>query len=144
MGELCLLDVPPDDSVEQFGEGVPGRGHSDGNRKGDGCKHKRSGPHSGAVNAAGGEEFKDDEDQQQAADADHGSGSGRQSDAVPREAAEGRGDQSHGGDQDETLVRVGPAPGAPCCEDDHAKDNDADQRNGKRNSGVERADFTPR
>src|SRR3984893_5626651 len=65
---------------------------------------------------------------------------GRKSDAVPWKAAEGGGDQTHGGDQDETLVRVGSAPGAPGGVDDDGKDDNADQWDGRRNGRIERAD----
>src|SRR6266851_3366334 len=53
----------------------------------------------------------------------------------------GGGDQTHGGDQDETLVRVGPAPGAPGSVDDDGEADDADQWDGSGDGGVERADL---
>jgi hypothetical protein len=37
---ICLLEVQPDGSIKECGEGVPGSGHSDGDREGDGREDK--------------------------------------------------------------------------------------------------------
>ena len=136
-----MLDVRSDGSVEQCGEGVPGGGHTDRDGEGDGSEDKRCGPHGGAVDAADRDEFVGDEGQKQDAQAGDGSSGGRQSDSGPGKAAEGCGHETHRSDQNETLVRVGPAPGAPGSVDDDGEADDADQWNGSRDGWVERADL---
>ena len=119
---------------------MPGRRHPDWDSEGDRRKDKRCGPHSGAVDASDRDEFVDEENNNQDAEAGHGSSSGRKSDAGPWKAAEGGGDQTHGRDQDETLVRIRSAPGAPSSIDDNGEGDDADQWDGSGNGGIERAD----
>jgi hypothetical protein len=88
------------------------------------------------VNAADRDEFVDDENEKQDAEAGDGSSGGRKSDAGPGEASEGCGNKIHCGDQNETLMRVGPAPGAPGSVDDDSEADDADQWDGSGNGGV--------
>lgn len=126
---------------EQRGERVPGGSHPDGDGQGDGKEDNRRGPHGGAVDAMEGDEFVNDENEKQDAEAGDGSRSGRQSDAVPGKPAEGRGDKTRSGDQDEPLVCVGPAPGAPRSVDDDGEADDADQWDGSGDGGIERADL---
>jgi hypothetical protein len=128
--------VRSDGPVEQRGEGVPSGGHSYRDCEGDGYEDKRRGPHGGAVNAADRDEFVDDENEKQDAEAGDGSSGGRKSDAGPGEASEGCGNKIHCGDQNETLMRVGPAPGAPGSVDDDSEADDADQWDGSGNGGV--------
>ena len=137
----CWLDVRSDSSVEQFGEGAPGRGHSDGDGEGNGCEHQRRCPHGGTVDAADRNEFVDDQDDKQDAETGSGSGGRRQADASPGKAAEGGGNQTHGGNQNQTLVCVGPPPGAPGSVNHDRKADDADEWNGSRDGRVERADL---
>src|SRR5450432_968818 len=127
--------------VEQCGEGVPDGSHSDGDGEGDGCEDKWRGPHGGAVDAAGRDEFVDNENQKQDAEAGDGPSCGRKSDAIPGKAAEGSSDEAHGGDQDEALVRVWSTPGAPGGVDDDGEANDADQWDGSGDGGVEWTDL---
>src|ERR1700687_1922592 len=120
---------------------MPGGGHSDGDGQGDGSEENRGGPPGGAVDAADKDDFVDDENEKQDAEAGDGSSGGRKSDAAPGKAAEGGGDETRGGDQDQTLVRVGPAPGAPGSVDDDGEADDADQWDGSGDGGVERSNF---
>src|SRR5258708_14942035 len=133
----------PDGSIEQCGEGVPGGGHSDGDGEGDGREDNRCGPHGGAVDAVNRDEFVDDENENQYAETGVGPSGGRKSDASPGKAADSGGDQAHGGDQDEALVRVWSAPGAPGGVDDDGEADDADQWDGSGDGGVERSDLHP-
>jgi hypothetical protein len=93
------------------------------------------------VDAADRDELVDDEDEKQAAETGNGSRRGRQSDTRPGKAAEGGGNQTHGGDQNKTLVCVGPPPGAPGTVDDDGKGGDADKWDSGRDGRVERADL---
>ncbi len=119
---------------------MPGRGHPDGDGEGDRREDKWCSPHSGAVDASDRGEFVDEENKNQNAEAGHGSSGGRKSDAGPWKAAEGGGDQTHGRDQDQTLMRIRSAPGPPGSADDDGEGDDADQWEGSRNGGIERAD----
>src|SRR5438309_10948596 len=94
-------------------EGVPGRRHADGNRERDRGEHKRRCPHGGAVNAAESDELKGEKQEKKQADTGHGARGGRETYAVPGTTPEGSSDQAHAGDEDEALVRVGPAAGWP-------------------------------
>jgi hypothetical protein len=134
----CRLDIRSDSSIEQCGEGVPGWGHSDGDGEGDGCKDERCCPHRRAVDAANRDEFVDDENEKQDAEAGDGSSGGRQPDASPGKATEGCGNQIHCGDQDEALVHVRPTPGSPGSVDDDGEADDADQWDRSGDGGVER------
>jgi hypothetical protein len=126
----CLLDVWPEGSIEQCGEGVPGRGHADRHGEGDQRENQRCGPHGGPVDAADRDKFVDDENENQDAEAGDGSSGRRKSDSIPGKAAEGGGDQTLGSDQDEALVGVGTAPGAPGSVNDDGEADDADQWDG--------------
>jgi hypothetical protein len=136
-----VLDVRSEGSVEQRGEGMPDGSHSDRDGEGDGRQHQGRCPHSGAVDAADRDELVDDEDEKQGAETGSGSRCGRQSDTRPGKAAEGGGNQTHGGDQNKTLVRVGPTPGAPGTVDDDGEAGDADKWDGGGDGGIERADL---
>lgn len=130
--------------AKQCGEGVPGRGHPDRNREGDGAEDQWRSPHGGAVDAANRDEFVDDEDEKHYAKASDGSRGGWKSDAGPRKAAESCGNETHCGNQNKTLVGVGPAPGAPRSIIDDDEADDADQRDGSGNGRIERADHPPK
>jgi hypothetical protein len=135
------LDVRSDGSVEQCREGVPEGSHSDRDGEGNGREDQRRCPHGGAVDAADRDKLVDDEDEKQAAETGSGSRGGRQSDTRPGKAAEGGSDQTHGSDQNKTLVCVGPPPGAPRSVDDDGKAGDADKWDGGRDGRVEGADL---
>ena len=125
---------------EERGKGVPGGGHSNGDGQGDSKEDNWRGPHGGAVDTPEKDEFVNDENEKQDAEPGDGSSGGWQSDAVPGKAAEGGGDETHGGDQDEPLVRVGPAPSSPRSVDHDGEADDADQWDGSGDGGVERTD----
>ena len=112
--------------VEKLGEGVPGGSHPDGNGECNGRENKRRSPHRGAVDASHGREFVNNENEKQDAEAGDGSSGGRQSDAGPRKAPEGSGDETHSSDQDETLVCIGLPPSAPGSVNDDGEGDDAD------------------
>jgi hypothetical protein len=135
-----LLDVRSDGSVEQRSEGLPGGRHSNRNREGDRSEHQWRGPHGGAVYAADGDKFVNDQHEEQDADSSDGSSGRRQSDAGPGKAAESGGNQTRSSDQNKTLVRVGSAPCTPCCVDDNGEADDADRGDRKRNGGLQRTD----
>ena len=120
---------------------MPGSSHSDGDGEGDEREDKWCGPHGGSVDAADRDKFVDDENQKQDTEASDGSSGWRKSDAVPGKAAEGGSDETRRGDQDQTLVRVGPVPGAPGSVDDDGEADDADQWDGSGDGGVERTNL---
>jgi len=137
---FALLDVRPDGAVQQCGEGMPGRCHSDGHGQSSYGEGEGRGPHGGAVDAVERDEVVDDDQENHDAEAGDGSCGGRKPDAVPGKAAEGSFDETDGGEQDEALVCVGPAPCTPRSVDDDGEADDADRGYCKGDGGVERAD----
>src|ERR1700734_2027330 len=112
---------------------------SDGDGQVDSKESKRRGPHGGAVNAVEREQIVDDENEKCSADAGVGSSEGRHPDSGPGHASERGPGEGYGGDQDETLVRVWPAPGTPGSQDGEDEADDPDKRDRCGDRGVKRA-----
>jgi hypothetical protein len=135
------LDVRSEGPIEQCCEGMPGGGHSNRHGESYGRENQRRCPHGRAVNAADRDDFVNDENEEPDAESGDRSSGGRQSEAGPGKAAESCANECHCGDQNETLVRIGPAPGPPRKVDDDGEAGDADQWYGSGDGRVERADL---